>query len=93
MNTRRRDPRLPSTAVVRALSVRIGCDPRSVEREIAAPGSVTGIAGARIRAALDQLGVGAGTPFLSPADVFGAPDPMLNGPSPSAGRGSWGPRF
>lgn len=55
---RRRDPRLPDTATIRAASVRIGCDPRSVEREILSPGSVSGIAGQRIRAALVELRIG-----------------------------------
>jgi hypothetical protein len=68
----RRDPRLPSTAVVRALAARIGCDPRSVEREIISHGSVSGVAGARVRSTLAQLGVGPSLPPLDPFAVLAA---------------------
>lgn len=50
--TRRKDPRLPDTATVRELAARAGCDPRSIEREILEPGSVSGAAGRRVRAVL-----------------------------------------
>lgn len=65
----RRDPRLPHSTVVRALAVRIGCDPRSIERELLTPGSVTGDAGVRIRASLARLGIGANMPPIEPVDL------------------------
>lgn len=55
-NTKKqRNPLLPTTAQVREWSVRIGCDPRSLEREIAKPGTVTGGAGMRIRKGLAEI--------------------------------------
>ena len=61
---------LPTVAVIRALAVRIGADPRSIERELLTPGSVTGIAGHRIRAVLRELGVGLGMPPIDPAALL-----------------------
>ena len=52
--SRRKNPRLPDTATVRELAARAGCDPRTVEREILEPGAVTGMAGRRVRAVLDE---------------------------------------
>lgn len=50
-----RNPLLPPTATVREWAVRIGCAPVSVEREILRPGSVTGLAGQRIRKGLTTI--------------------------------------
>ena len=79
--TRRRDPRLPAVSEVRALAVKIGCDPRSIERELLAPGSVTGMAGNRVRAALAELGF----------EVYRRPGPPL-GLSRAAAALARGPR-
>lgn len=48
-------PQLPPTFVIREWSVKIQCDPRSIEKEIVSPGSVRGLAGERIRNALPAL--------------------------------------
>lgn len=50
-----RNPLLPDTATIRAWSVRIGCAPISVEREIIKSGSVTGEAGRRVRRGLAAI--------------------------------------
>lgn len=68
----RRNPALPSTATVRELAVRIGCDPRSVEREILEPGSVSGVAGRRVRLVLAELGY-IPRDAVSPLDRLGSP--------------------
>lgn len=39
---------------VRRISCSVPCDPRTVQRELAAPGSVRGIVGERLRAVLAQ---------------------------------------
>lgn len=61
MNTRRRNATLPPIHVVREWAARIGCDPRSIERELLSPGSVTGLAGQRIRTALRDMATERGT--------------------------------
>lgn len=49
-----RNPLLPPTAVIREWAVIIGCDPKSIEREIISPGTITGAAGQRIRKGLPE---------------------------------------
>ena len=46
----------PDTATVRGLAVEADADPRSVRKEIRAPGSVRGLAGHRIRKVLARHG-------------------------------------
>jgi hypothetical protein len=48
-------PAAPDASTLRRLAVRHGVDPRSIQRELSAPGSVRGMAGERARAAVTEL--------------------------------------
>ena len=52
---RKRANNLPSCATIRRWAVKIGCDPRSLERELVSPGRVTGEAGRRIRHGMTRI--------------------------------------
>lgn len=51
-----RNPKLPEAVVLRRWAVRIGCDPRTLRKELLRSGAVTGIVGHRIREFLRRSG-------------------------------------
>jgi hypothetical protein len=56
--SRRRKNGLPPIAVVRELSIKCGCDPRTIEDELLAPGELDGVVRRRIRQVLAEIGIG-----------------------------------
>ncbi len=52
-------PRIPvDRAVLFAIAAKASADPRSVQKELLRPGSVRGMAGARVRRTLAEAGLG-----------------------------------